>query len=29
MVQVIENRADIDGRVLAVAPIAERPDIGW
>jgi len=26
MVQVIENRADIKGRVLAVAPIAERPD---
>jgi hypothetical protein len=26
MVQVIENRADIKGRVLAVAPIAQRPD---
>lgn len=26
VVQVIENRADIKGRVLAVAPIAERPD---
>jgi hypothetical protein len=26
VVQVIENRADIDGRVLAVAPIAGRPD---
>jgi hypothetical protein len=25
MVQVIENRADIEGRVLGVAPIAERP----
>ena len=26
MVQVVENRADIDGRVLAVAPIAARRD---
>jgi len=26
MVQVVENRADIDGRVLAVAPIADRPE---
>jgi hypothetical protein len=26
VVQVIENRADIKGRVLSVAPIAERPD---
>ena len=26
VVQVVENRADIDGRVLAVAPIAGRPD---
>jgi hypothetical protein len=26
MVQVIENRADIDGRVLSVAPIADRPE---
>jgi hypothetical protein len=26
MVQVIENRADVDGRVLAVAPIADRPE---
>ena len=26
MVQVIENRADIKGRVVAVAPIAERPE---
>jgi hypothetical protein len=25
VVQVIENRADIKGRVLAVGPIAERP----
>jgi hypothetical protein len=25
VVQVIENRADIKGRVLAIAPIAERP----
>jgi hypothetical protein len=26
VVQVIENRADIKGRVLAIAPIAARPD---
>jgi|SRR3954465_15517681 hypothetical protein len=26
VVQVVENRADINGRVLAVAPIAARPD---
>jgi hypothetical protein len=26
VVQVIENRADIKGRVLSIAPIAERPD---
>lgn len=26
VVQVIENRADVDGRVLAVAPIADRPE---
>ncbi|MEA2997320.1 MAG: hypothetical protein QOG74_2869 [Alphaproteobacteria bacterium] len=26
VVQVVENRADINGRVLAVAPIAGRPD---
>lgn len=26
MVQVIENRADVDGSVLAVAPIVDRPE---
>jgi hypothetical protein len=26
MVQVIENRADIDGRVVAVATIPDRPE---
>jgi hypothetical protein len=26
VVQVVENRADINGRVLAVAPITGRPD---
>jgi len=26
VVQVVENRADINGRVLTVAPIAGRPD---
>jgi hypothetical protein len=28
MVQVIENRADIDGRVLAIVPLTDRPDHG-
>jgi len=28
VVQVVENRADINGRVLTVAPIAGRPTIG-